>query len=79
MRGVRISVPINAKNPHSAFAKAGSLSLAVFLKRPQADSQIGAPVTVVKQQGSVNILFSGDGNHCPVKNAGIISNILPGF
>jgi len=25
------------KNPHSAWAKAGCLSLAVFLKRPQAD------------------------------------------
>jgi hypothetical protein len=25
------------KNPHSAWAKAGWLSLAVFLKRPQAD------------------------------------------
>jgi len=30
------------KNPHSACAKAGWLSLAVFLKRPQAEYQIGA-------------------------------------
>jgi hypothetical protein len=51
------------KNPHSAFAKAGWLSLAVFLKRPQADSQIGAAVTVVKQRESVNILFSGENNN----------------
>jgi len=32
------------KNPRSAFAKAGWLSLAVFLKRPQAEYQIGAQV-----------------------------------
>jgi len=82
MPGVRFSADINEKNPHSAFAKAGWLSLAVFLKRPQADSQIGAGVTVVKQRGPVNILFSVEEN-CQLKTADnkckMLGNKLPGY